>query len=107
MNALCFKAVNKMDMTVLLMCYIFFCFSETGFFGLPGQTLAIVVGTVSGAAICMGVVLGSFLYLRNRRHRISKTKSVSLNHEHNGSVDLGELQPSHNNAESCNSMSTV
>lgn len=60
---------------------------ETGFFGLPGQTLAIVVGTVSGAAICMGVMLGSFLYLRNRRHRISKTMSFSSNSAHNGSLD--------------------
>ena len=67
--------------------------SETGFFGLPGRTLAIVVGTVSGAAICMGVLLGSFLYVRNRRHRISKRVIFSSNSACNRSLDQGKLKP--------------
>ncbi|PSN30987.1 hypothetical protein C0J52_24170 [Blattella germanica] len=57
---------------------------ETGFLGLPGRTLAIVVGTVTGAAICMGVLLGTFLYLRHRRHRTSKSSNYSSDSVHDG-----------------------
>ncbi|XP_067005279.2 uncharacterized protein T48 [Anabrus simplex] len=42
---------------------------EISYMGLPGRTLAVIVGTCSGAALCMGVLLGGFLYLRHRRHR--------------------------------------
>ncbi|KAJ9600822.1 hypothetical protein L9F63_001034, partial [Diploptera punctata] len=50
---------------------------ETGYLGLPGRTLAIVVGTATGAAICMGILLGGFLYLKHRRHTTSKSSSYS------------------------------
>lgn len=51
------------------------------------------MGTVSGAAICMGVLVGSFLYVRNRRHRISKRVMFSSNSACNRSLDQGELKP--------------
>ncbi|XP_021914670.1 uncharacterized protein LOC110827368 isoform X2 [Zootermopsis nevadensis] len=57
-----------------------------------GRSLAIVVGTISGAAICMGVLLGSFLYLRNRRHRITKTASFSSSSARNESPDHDTLE---------------
>jgi len=88
---MCYTAV-KITSRWLLTCWCLYI-SETGFFGLPGRTLAIVVGTVSGAAICMGVLLGSFLYVRNRRHRISKGMIFSSNSACNGSLDQGELKP--------------
>jgi hypothetical protein len=82
------KLINRLDSTLSVLHFLYI--PETGFFGLPGQTLAIVVGTVSGAAICMGVMLASFLYLRNRRHRISKAAHFSSDSAHNGSLDPGE-----------------
>lgn len=39
----------------------------------------------------MGVLLGSFLYIRNRRHRISKRVIFSSNSACNRSLDQGEL----------------
>jgi len=78
-------------MLTLLACYVLFI-AETGFFGLPGRTLAIVVGTVSGAAICMGVLLGSFLYLRSRRRRFSKMPRLSSNSACIGFPEHGKLQ---------------
>ncbi|KAJ4444385.1 hypothetical protein ANN_06177 [Periplaneta americana] len=60
---------------------------ETGILGLSGRTLAIVIGTISGAAICMSVLLGAFLYLRHRRHRVSKSGSFSSTSAHHEPQD--------------------
>ncbi|KAK7788662.1 hypothetical protein R5R35_013085 [Gryllus longicercus] len=68
---------------------------ETSYMGLPGRTLAVIVGACSGAVICVGVLLGGVLYVRRRKLRLLREALEERPRRAARSASLCADRPSH------------
>ncbi|GLG95292.1 Protein of unknown function [Gryllus bimaculatus] len=68
---------------------------RTSYMGLPGRTLAVIVGACSGAVICVGVLLGGVLYVRRRKLRLLREALEERPRRAARSASLCADRPSH------------